>query len=78
MGLLPDTLNCGLRMRREYRERFSRNHGLAIPTCITVRAWHTCRDACRDRYLVVSFEVSGEENVPGIPVHAQPAIVRIW
>ena len=22
MGLLPDTLKCGLRMRREYRERF--------------------------------------------------------
>ena len=22
MGLLPDTLNCGLRMCREYRERF--------------------------------------------------------
>ena len=22
MGLLPDTLNCGLRMRRECRERF--------------------------------------------------------
>ena len=22
MGLLPDTQNCGLRMRREYREYF--------------------------------------------------------
>ena len=27
----------------------------------------TCRDACRDRYLAVSFEVDGRENVPGIP-----------
>ena len=23
--------------------------GLAMPTCITARAWSTCRDACRDR-----------------------------
>ena len=23
--------------------------GLVIPTCITARAWRTCRDACRDR-----------------------------
>ena len=35
MGLLPDTQNCGLRMRRECWERFSRHRGLAIPTCIT-------------------------------------------
>ena len=49
MGLLPDTPNCGLRMRRECRERFPRHHGLAIPTCITARALRTCRDACRDR-----------------------------
>ena len=27
----------------------------------------TCRDECRDRYLAVSFEVGGGENVPGIP-----------
>ena len=43
------------------------NHrGLAIPTCITARASRTCRDAWRDRYLAVSFEVGGEENVTGI------------
>ena len=35
MDLLPDTQNCGLRMRREYQERFPRHRGLAIPTCIT-------------------------------------------
>ena len=29
--------------------------------------WRTCRGACRDRKLAVSFEVSGGENVPGIP-----------
>ena len=67
MGLLQDTWNCGLRMRRECRERFPRQRGLAIPTCITARAWRMCRDACRDRKLAVCFEVGGEENVPGIP-----------
>ena len=67
MGLLPDTQNRGLHMRRECRERFRRQRGLAIPTCITARASRTCRDACRDRYLAVSFEVGGRENVPGIP-----------
>ena len=35
MGLLPDTQNYGLRMRRECRERFPRRRGLEIPTCIT-------------------------------------------
>ena len=32
--LLPDTWNCGLRMRRECRERFPRHCGLTIMTCI--------------------------------------------
>ena len=54
MGLLPDTYNCGLRMRRECRERFPHYRGLATPTC-------------RDYYVTVSFEVGGGENVPGIP-----------
>ena len=53
---LPDTKNCSLRMRREYRECFRRHRGLAIPTCITARAWRTCRDACRDCWLAVSLE----------------------
>ena len=39
----------GLRMHRECRERFPRQRGLAIPTCITARAWRTCHDAYRDR-----------------------------
>ena len=39
----------GLWVRRECRERFPRHRGLAIPTCITARAWRTCRDAYHDR-----------------------------
>ena len=45
---------------------FPVNRRLAIPTCITTRAWRTCRDVCRDRLLAVYFEVGGGENVPGI------------
>ena len=46
-------------MRRECRERFPRHRGWAIPTCITARASHTCRDACRDQEQAVSFEIGG-------------------
>ena len=66
--LRPNLWNsCGLYMRRECRERFPLNRGLEIPTWITAHAWRTCRVACRDRYLAVSFEVGDRENVPGIP-----------
>ena len=53
-------------MRRECWERFSRHRGLAIPTCIKARASRTCRDACWDGLLAVSFEAGVAENVPGI------------
>ena len=46
-------------MRRECQERFPRHRRWAIPTCITARASRTCRDACRDRQLSVSFEIGG-------------------
>ena len=49
MGLLSDTQNCGLRMRRERRKRFPRHQGLAIPTCITVRVGRMGPDAHRER-----------------------------
>ena len=52
------------------RHRLQRNSGLAIPTCITAR---TCREACRDRYLVVMGK-----TFPAFPAHVQAAIVRIW
>ena len=48
-----------VRMRRECRERFPRHQGETVPTCITARASRTSRDACRDRKLMVSFEVGG-------------------
>ena len=75
IGLLPDTQNCELRMRRECRERFPHPNGLA--TCITARAWRTYRDACRDQWLAVSFEDGGGETFPAYPAHAQPAILLI-
>ena len=54
-------------MHRECRERFPCHRYLAIPTCITARAWRTYRDTYRDRYVAVCFEVAGGWNVPGIP-----------
>ena len=67
MGLLPDTHNCGLCMRRECRELFPRHklqrkslvsdpsmhHG----TCVTHVSW--CMSG--------SLTHSGGENVPSIP-----------
>ena len=67
MKVLPDTSNCGLRMRQECRERFPRHRGLTLSTCITARAWRTCSDTCWDRFLADSFEVGVGENFPGIP-----------
>ena len=58
-GPLARYANLRVRMRRKCRERFPRHHRQAIPTCITARASRTCRDACRDRQLTVSFEIGG-------------------
>ena len=58
-GPLARYVKLRVRMRRECRERFPRHRRWAIPTCITARAWRTCRDACRDRQLSVSFEIGG-------------------
>ena len=53
-GPLVRYVQCGLRMRRGYRERFTRHRLqrkpiVSNPACITARASRTCRDACRDR-----------------------------
>ena len=66
MGLLPNTSNCWLRMRRECWERFPCHRGLAIPIFITAQAWRMYRDAWRDLLLAVSFS-GGKKLIPGIP-----------
>ena len=48
---------------------FKGNRWLAIPTCITARAWRTCRDACRDRLPAVTGK-----TFPAFPAHAHPLI----
>ena len=67
MGLLPHTLNCGLRMRRECRERFPCHRlqrkqlvsdlGIHHGTCVAHVPWCMSGSLTRD----------GGENVPGIP-----------
>ena len=67
IGLLPDTQNCGLRMRRECRKRFLRHWlqmkplvsdpGMHHGTCVTHVPW--CMSG--------SLTPGGAENVPGIP-----------
>ena len=56
-GLLPDTQNCGLLMRRECRERFPRYRFQGKPPCVTHVPW--CMSGSLTR--------GGVENVPGIP-----------
>ena len=78
MGLLPDTQNCGLHVHRECLERFPRHWvqrkplvsdpGMHHGTCVT----HVPR--CMSR----SITRGGGETFPAFPVHAQPAILRIW
>ena len=67
MSLLPDTQNCGLRIRRECPEHFSHNRlkmkplvsdpGMHHGTCVTHVPW--CMSGTLTR--------CGGENVPGIP-----------
>ena len=67
IGLLPHTYNCGLRMRRECRERFPRHRLRRKPlgadpsthhgSCVTHVPWCMSGSLTRD----------GGENLPGIP-----------
>ena len=67
MGLLPNTQNCGLRMRRECRERVLRHRFQRKPldsdpdmhhgTCVKHVPWCTSGSLTND----------GGENIPGIP-----------
>ena len=72
MGLLPDTWDCGLPMRRKCRERFPRHFGSAIPTCITARAWE------KRLHIVhlsgnVLYENTSDQAVSTFMIH-----VRMW
>ena len=74
MDLLPDTDNCGLRVRREYRERFPRRRLQRKPlfsdhgTCATHVQW--CMSG--------SLTHGGGKNVPSIPGACAPATLCIW
>ena len=73
MGLLPDTQNRGLRMRRECRERFPQHRlqrkplvsdpGMHHGTCVTHVPWYMSGSLTR---------VGGKKNVPGIPGMRNP------
>ena len=78
MGLLPNTQNCGLRMRREYRGRFPR-HGLQRKPLVSDPGMHhgTCV-AHVPCCMSISLTRGGGKTFPTIPAHAQPAILRIW
>ena len=78
MGLFPDTLNRGLRMRREWREHFPRHRLQGKPlvsdpsmhhgTCMTHVPW--CMPGSIIRGAGKTF--------PAFPSHEQHAILRIW
>ena len=75
MGLLPDTQNCGLRMRRECfpHQRPQRKPQVSDPgmhhgTCVTHAPW--CMSGSPTR--------GGGEKFSAIPAHAQPPILCIW
>ena len=78
MGLIPNTQNCGFRMRRECREPFPRHRlqkkplvndpGMHHGMCVTHVPW--CMSGSLTR--------GGGEKIPAFPVHAQPAISRSW
>ena len=75
MDLLPDTYNWALRMRWECRERFPR-HRLQRKPIVSDPAMHhgTCVihvPWCMSVKLVLVGKTA-------IPVHAQPAFLRIW
>ena len=67
MGLLPNTYNCGLHMRRECRKRFPchrverkptvSDHGMHHGMCMTHVPW----------WMPISLIRGGGKNVPGIP-----------
>ena len=65
MGLLPDTQICGLRMRRECRERFPRQPPRISDPDMHHGTWFPLKS------------VAGK-TFPTFPAHAQLTILRIW
>ena len=64
MGLLPDTQNCGLRMRWEYRERsIPTHHRLQRKPLVSDPGFHYAR---AEMHVGIALTRGGGENVPGI------------
>ena len=91
MGLLPDTQNGGLCMRRECRERFPRHHGLAIPTTsgFLWSRWRGKRSRHSRRMRIPQVCVSGKRPMAlsagaapfcnqAICNHALNKIIVVW
>ena len=66
MGLLPGTQNCGLRMRRECRERFPRHRLQRKPLVSDPDMHHGTCVAHVPWCMSGSLTRGGGENVPGI------------
>ena len=79
MSLIPDTWNCGLLMRPEYRECFPCHRlqrkplvsdlGMHHGTCFTHVPW------CMSGSLT---KVAEKKPFPAFPAHPQSRILRIW
>ena len=78
MGILPDTYNRGLRMRRECRER------LPPPPTLKETASYRSRHASRHVRYAIAVMHAGianprrRGNVPGIPDAYASSYLRIW
>ena len=67
MRLLPDTQNCGLRVRRESRERFPRHRLQSKPLVSDPGMHHGTCVTHVPLCMSGSLNRSGGENVPGVP-----------
>ena len=78
MGLLPDTLSCGLCMRRECRESFP-HHRLQRKPLVNDPGMHHGTRVTHVPWCMSGSLLSGGGNtVPAFPAHMQSAILRIW
>ena len=78
MGLLPDTQNRGLRMRRECRERFPRHQLQRKPLVCDRHASRHVRNARAVMHVGIAKPRWRGKAFPAFPAHAQLAILRIW